>query len=70
LGCSNAHLPARALIDLVIADAIACFAIDLMEVDFLAFAVAGKSEIGQDTRERRKYPFQYARGAMVSSYEL
>jgi hypothetical protein len=47
------HLTARAFIDLAIPDAVACFAIDLMEADFLAFA-RGRDKIGQDTSERRR----------------
>jgi hypothetical protein len=39
-----------------------------LKLIFSRSLVAGKSWIGQDTRERRKKPFQYARGAMGRSY--
>src|SRR5262249_15936890 len=39
-----------------------------LKLTFSRSLVAGKSWIGQDTSERRRKPFQYARGAMERSY--
>src|SRR4029450_1976461 len=39
-----------------------------LKLIFSRSLVAGNSWIGQDTRERRRKPFQYARGAMGRSY--
>src|SRR5215510_788513 len=39
-----------------------------LKLIFSRSLVAGNSWMGQDTRERRRKPFQYARGAMGRSY--